>query len=376
MIPVYSPYLGEEEKKMLLECIDSGWLSGEGPHVKKFEQEVSDYIGVKYSVSTSSGTSALEVALHAIGIGHGDEVIIPALTNIACAISVLRAHGTPVLVDVELDRFGIDPSKIEEKVTSKTKAIMVVHLFGHPVDMERIYPLAKKYNLKIIEDCAQAFGASYRGQMVGKLSDISAFSFYGNKIITTGEGGMVCTSNDAFAEKAKSFRNLYFGKEEKFLHPEIGYNFRMSNLQAAVGLGQLNKVKFIIERKRKIARLYQKELLLKEQKDYSQSVFWMNYVLIPKDVSISAREFINELSDNGIESRPFFSGLHVQPALLNMGLFKDEKYQNTEYASKKGFYLPSGPDLKKEEIKFVCETIKNIFFKFKKSWKSPKLTIW
>ncbi|RLA66999.1 MAG: aminotransferase DegT [Epsilonproteobacteria bacterium] len=363
MIPVYEPFIDKTEKEMAFECIDSKWLSGEGPHVKRFEREVARYTGVKHSVATSSGTSALEVALHAIGISSGDEVIIPALTNIACAISVIRVGAKPVLVDVIPENWGINTKKIEEKITSKTKAIMVVHLFGHPVKMDDIYPLAKKFNLKIVEDCAQAFGALYKGKKVGSLGDIAAFSFYGNKIITTGEGGMVCTSNTDYATRASSYRNLYFGQEDKFLHSKIGYNFRMSNIQAAIGLAQLKKIDWIVKRKRAIARLYREELpglSLNLENSDSRSVFWMNFVLMPPDFPYSAKEIIGVLAKNGVETRPFFQGLHVQPALINVGLFNKESYPITEHASENGFYLPSGPTLVDKEIKFVCEKIRNL----------------
>lgn len=370
MIPVNEPLLDGNEKKYLIECIDSGWISSEGSFVKKFEDSFASYTGVRYGVAVCNGTAALETAFYALGVGEGDEVIMPSFTIISCAIACIRLGAKPVLVDIEPETWTMDVSHIESKITSKTKVIMPVHIYGHPVQMDEIFRLSEKYGLKILEDAAEVHGAEYYSEhkggkwlKCGAMGHVSATSFYANKIVTTGEGGMILTDNDNFAERARAYRNLCFKPEKRFYHTELGYNFRMTNLQAAVGLAQVEQLERFVGIKVRLGEYYRERfagvrgLRFMPVKKYAKSVYWMYGVELAPDVDITAEAMMEKLKKHGINTRPFFRGLHDQPAFNEMGLFVGEKYPKTDFAYQYGFYLPSGLTLTEEKIDMIVSVI-------------------
>jgi len=375
-IPVCQPSLGGREIEYATEAIRAGWISSDGPFVKEFEKKFSKYMGVKHGVAVCNGTAALETALYGIKIKKGDEIIMPSFTIISCAIAAIRLGAKPVLVDIDPETWNMDVSQIESKITNKTKAIMPVHIYGHPVDMDPLFKLAEKYGLKIIEDAAEAHGAEYFSRIkgnkwfkCGNMGNIAAFSFYANKIITTGEGGMVVTDDPVIAERAASYRNLCFKPEKRFYHTELGYNFRMTNLQAAIGVAQLERIEEFIAIKRSLGEYYRHRLsgiagvCFQVEKPYAKSVYWMYSIELKESSGIDAETMMTELNNKGIGTRPFFMGLHKQPVLRELGLFKGEKYPNTERAYKQGLYLPSGLTLTKSQIDVVCDEIKEIIRK-------------
>jgi perosamine synthetase len=366
MIPVNVPLLNGREKELLSECIDSGWISSDGPFVKKFEDSFSDFIGMNHGVAVTNGTAALEAALFAIDLKEGDEVIMPSFTIMSCAIAVLRFGGKPVLVDIEPHTWNINVDQIESKITSRTKVIMAIHMYGHPCDLDPILALAKKYNLQVIEDASQVHGALYKKKKCGGIGHISTFSFYANKILTTGEGGMVMTSDEKMAERARSYRNLCFRTDRRFYHTEVGNNLRMTNMQAALGIAQLERIDEFVEIKRVNGARYG-ELLnqitgLKTQIEmpWAKMVYWMYAVELDESLGWSAEKMMAELSIRGVGTRPFFLGLHEQPALCDKGWYQDEKYPVTHKSSRQGFYLPSSLNLTNEQIEFTVEQIKDI----------------
>lgn len=376
MIPVNEPLLTGREKEYLAQCIDTGWISSDGPFVKEFEDKFSEFIGVKHGVAVCNGTAALEAALYGIGIDKGDEVIMPSFTIISCAIAVLRLGAKPVLVDIEPETWTMDVSQIESRITSKTKAIMPVHIYGHPVDMDHVFELAEKYNLKIVEDAAEAHGAQYFSKVkgnkwlkCGSMGDAAAFSFYANKIITTGEGGMVVTDDQEIAQRVASYRNLCFRPEKRFYHTELGYNFRMTNLQAAIGVAQLERVEEFISIKRTLGEYYRQKLSnipglrFQIEKPFAKSVYWMYSIELDEATGIDAEMMMAKLGEKNIGTRPFFMGLHAQPVFNDMGFFKDETYPYTEGAYKQGLYLPSGLTLTRSQIDTVCDEIDEIMKK-------------
>lgn len=366
-IPVNEPLLNGNEKKYLCECIDTGWISSEGPFVKKFEEKMADLVHRKYGISVANGTAALEIAVAALGIQDGDEVIMPAFTIVSCATAVVKKGGIPVLVDSDPFTWNMNIEEIEEKITEKTKAIMIVHIYGLPVDVEPVLELAKKYNLRVIEDAAEMHGQTYKGRPCGSFGDISIFSFYPNKHITTGEGGMILTNDGQLAERCQSLRNLCFQKDVRYVHEEIGYNYRFTNLQAAVGLAQLEKIEKTVLRKKEIGRLYTK-LLKNEEKiqiplvkyNNEDNIYWVYGLVLNDDININNREIVKLLGNKGIGARTFFWSIHEQPAFINMGLFKGEKYPVAERLSRRGFYIPSGLALTDNQIKEVVNRFKII----------------
>lgn len=359
MIPVNEPLLTGNEKKYVMECLDTGWISSEGHFVKKFENDMATYVNRKYAVAVSNGTTALEAAFVAIGVGPGDEVILPTFTIISCANAVIKTGATPVLVDCNADTFNMTASMIEAKITNKTKAILVVHTYGLPCDMDSILDLAKKHNLKVIEDSAEMLGQEYKHKKCGSFGDISILSFYANKIVTTGEGGMILTDDLKLADRCRSLRNLCFNTEKRFSHNEIGSNFRMTNVQAAIGCAQLEQIDKAIAKKRWIGETYKKYLSksqgLKFAVDlpYAKNIYWVFPIVIEQ----SADELAKTLKQNGIDTRPFFWCMHEQPVFISMGLFKDESYKNAERLSRKGLYLPSGLAITEEQIGEVSEVL-------------------
>lgn len=367
MIPVNEPLFISDEKKYLAKCIDSGWTSSEGPFVREFEEKFSKYTGKRYGVAVSSGTAALEVAMGAIELKPGDEVIIPTFTIMSCALAVVSYGGIPIFVDSEPETWNINTSKIEEKITSKTKAIMVVHIYGHPCDMDPILKLAKKYNLLIIEDAAEAHGAEYKGKKCGSFGDISCFSFYANKVISTGEGGMVLTNKKKYYERAKFLRNLGFIQKKRYYHTEFARNYRLTNLQAAIGVAQLRNIEKLIKIKRNNGKLYSKllrnvkGLQLPMEKPWAKNIYWMYGVVLEKSTGFDAEKFSKILNANGILTRPFFYPMHLQPVWKKTKIKVGRiKYPVAEKISMQGLYLPSGLGLKQSQIKKVCAVVKKL----------------
>ncbi|MFC1843874.1 DegT/DnrJ/EryC1/StrS family aminotransferase [Thermodesulfobacteriota bacterium] len=367
MIPVNEPLLDGNEKKYLTECIDTGWISSEGPFVKDFEGRFAKRMGRKFGITVCNGSAALEVAVAALGIGAGDEVIMSTFTIISCASAVVRAGAVPVVVDCDSYTWNMDVSMIEKKITPKTKAIMVVHIYGLPVDMDPVLSLADKYGLKIIEDAAEAHGLTYKGKLCGSFGDISTFSFYPNKHVTTGEGGMLVTDDEDLAERCRSLRNLCFKAGKRFEHEELGWNFRMSNLQAAVGLAQLERLDEFIKRKRNMGRRYNELLsgveglcLPLSHTDYAENIYWVYGLVLKDEVSFDAEEAMKRLAKRKIGTRPFFWPMHEQPVFKNMGLFKGVSCPAAERIARNGFYIPSGLALTDAQIETVSRKLQEI----------------
>ncbi len=367
MIPVNEPLLDGREKELLSRCIDTGWISSEGPFVRQFEKEFCKKVNRDYGFAVTNGSAALDVAVAALGIKNGDEVIMPAFTIISPAASVVRAGGIPVLVDSDPLTWNMDVNQIEAGITKKTKAVIVVHIYGLPVNMNPVMELAERFNLKVIEDAAEMHGQTCNGKPCGSFGDISVFSFYPNKHVTTGEGGMVVTDDIDLAEKCRSLRNLCFQRGKRFVHEELGWNFRMTNLQAAVGLAQLERLDEFVARKRRMGRLYTG--LLKDMKslqlplartDYAENIYWVYGLVLRDDFPFDAEEAIGRLGKYDIGARPFFWPMHRQPVFQKMGLFKDESYPVSEMLSQRGFYIPSGVSLADEQLYKVAEVIKEV----------------
>ncbi len=364
-IPVCEPTIGERERSYVEECMRTGWISSSGKFIERFERKFAEFCGTQYAISCSNGTTALHLAVLAAGIEPGDQVICPDFSIIATSNAILYANATPIFCDVEPVTGNIDPDKIEHLITPRTKAIMVVHMYGCPVKMEKIYSLAEKYNLKIIEDAAEAHGAKYRDRPVGSLGHVAAFSFYANKIISCGEGGMVTTNDKEIADKVKLLRNHAF-KEPRFVHDEIGYNYRMTNIQAAIGLAQLERAEELIMKRKILAEIYGAHLCttpgitIQPRCNYGERVCWMYDIRIDeKQFGMSRDDLMLNLQNNGIETRTFFHPLSCQ--LANVKKFNGcTFYANSQKLWKEGMYLPSSSHLKSEDIIRVCDTIKSI----------------
>jgi perosamine synthetase len=359
-IPVSEPVFGIEEQENVVECLKTGWVSSEGSYVKEFEDRCATYCDSRFGIAVSSGTTALQVALQCLELEKGDEVILPSFTIISCVIAVLEAGGKPVLIDCTPDTWTMHVDQIENKITKKTKAIMAVHIYGHPVQMDNLFELAEKYSLAIIEDAAEAHGANYRDRKCGGLGDIGILSFYANKLVTTGEGGMLLTNCPEYASRARSFRNMCFLAEERFLHKSIGHNYRLSNIQAAVGVAQVGRLDKFVSRKREMARRYMEKLkdlpvILPVEKPWAKNIYWMFGVVLDDSVDQSKKIITANLLAKGVETRSFFRGMHEQPVLKELGLFSNESYPVTEKIFRRGFYLPSGQALSDSQIDTVCE---------------------
>ena len=364
---VNQPLLNGREKELLSKCIESGWISSDGPFVKQFEDQFSAYIGTTYGIAVSNGTAALEAAMYAIDINPGDEVILPSFTIISCAIAIIRFGGVPVFVDIEADTWNIDTDKIKEKITSRTKAIMAVHMYGHPCNLDPIMQMASENNIMVIEDSSQVHGAYYKDSKCGSVGHISTFSFYANKIITTGEGGMVLTSDPCLAERVKSYRNLCFRPERRFYHTELGNNLRMTNMQGALGVAQLERLDEFINLKRTNGFYYMDKLSridgIKHQIEmpWARMVFWMYCIEIDDGTGITADVMMKELEMRGIATRPFFIGLHDQPVIKRLlQCNQPNEFPITEKSSRQGLYLPSSVSLKFDEIDYVVSQVSNI----------------
>ncbi|HEY5157310.1 MAG TPA: DegT/DnrJ/EryC1/StrS family aminotransferase, partial [Anaerolineales bacterium] len=332
MIPVNEPLVGESENKYVMECLRTGWISSEGHFIHDFEERWAAYCGMSHGVAVSNGTVALEIAMACLDLKPGDEVIMPTFTIISCAQAVTMCGLKPVLVDSDPHTWCMDVSQVEEKITGRTRALMPVHIYGHPVDMDPLQELARKHNLVIIEDAAEAHGAEYKGRKSGGLGDLGCFSFYANKIITTGEGGMVLTKDAGQAERLRALRNLCFRKERRFYHTELGHNYRLTNLQAAIGLAQLERIDESVTKKRWMGAAYTERLKniaglqLPIEEPWARNVYWMYGVVLDDAFGMDAVEFARRLGEQGVMTRPFFLGMHEQPVFQDMGLFLDEHY--------------------------------------------------
>ncbi len=374
-IPVNEPLIGVREMEYAMDCLRTGWISSAGHYIEEFEQKWAEYCGRRYGVAVSNGTVALQAAVTCLDLEPGDEVIMPTFTIISCAQAVTYNGGVPVLVDADPHTWCMDVSQIEQKITPRTRAIMPVHIYGHPVDMDPLLQLAEHHGLAIIEDAAEAHGAEYccgwregRGgwRRCGSFGTLSCFSFYANKIVTTGEGGMVLTNEPALAERLRSLRNLCFRADRRFYHTELGHNFRLTNVQAAVGLGQLEQIDKALDQKRWMGRAYTERLddvvglQLPVEEPWARNVYWMYGVVLDEGTGMDAAQFAQRLAEHGVMTRPFFLGMHEQPVLRQMGLFLNEHYPVAERIARQGLYLPSGLTLTEEQLDRVCSAVKEM----------------
>lgn len=362
-IPVAVCNLNGNEKKYVDQCLDSSWISSNGEFVSKFEKAFADFCNVKHAISTCNGTVSLHLALMALGVRPGDEVIVPNVTYIATANTVKYCGATPIFVDCDMDTWNIDVKQIEEKITPKTKGIMPVHLYGHPCDMDPIMELANKYNLFILEDAAEAHGAEYKGRKVGSIGKIGSFSLFGNKIITTGEGGMLTTNDDELADKMRFLRSQGMSRERRYWFTEIGYNYRMTNVAAAIGLGQIENVYTHIQARREIANKYnfflknigEDKIVLPIEKEWAKHVYWMYTIRLGNNSKISRDELRNKLFEHGIETRPVFHPMNIMPPY-----YDDKTIFNNSYLAEQGLNLPTHEFLTDDDIKFICNCIADV----------------
>lgn len=366
MIPVNEPSIGERELEYVTECLRTGWVSSAGRFLEDFERAWAAYCGMAYGVAVCNGTAALDVAVSCLSLGPGDEVIMPSLTIISCTQAVVRHGARPVLVDCDSETWCMDVDAVREAVTPATKAIMVVHMYGHPVDMDPIRAIAVDHHLAVIEDAAEAHGAEYKGRRCGGFGDVSVFSFYANKVVTTGEGGMLLTNDEGLAAHARAYRNLCFRDDRRFYHTELGENYRMTNVQAAIGLGQLERIDEIVAHKRQMAAEYTRGLAdlaglqLPSEREWARSNYWMYAVVVDEVTGLSGEAFSARLKERGVDTRPFFLGMHEQPAFHRLGLFAGERYPVTERVSRQGVYLPSGNALTALQVEGVCAAIREV----------------
>ena len=364
-VPVNEPLISKEAKQYVNEALDTGWISSAGPFLAKFEKAFAEFIGVKHAVACSNGTVAIHLALLSLGLKPGDEVIVPAFTMIAPVFAILYTGAKPVFVDADPETFNIDVTKIEEKITQKTRAILPVHIYGHSCDMDPLLALGKKYGIPVIEDAAEAHGATYKGKKCGSMGALSTFSFYGNKIVTCGEGGMVVTDDEKLAAKARAYRDLCHSPEKRFVHTEVGYNYRMTNVQAAIGLGELENVEGYLDRKQRMAKRYAeglqgiRGLRLPITKPYAENVYWMYGVLVEDGFPLSRDALRKALKERGVDTRDFFYNAATQPAIRLLGA-EQGPFPVTEDLANRGFYLPSGLALTDDHIDYVCTTLRDI----------------
>jgi perosamine synthetase len=359
-IPVSEPCLTGNESKYLMDCVQSGWISSLGKYIPEFETRFADFCGVKHGISVSNGTTALHLALVAIGIGPGDEVIVPTLSFVATANAVRYTGAQVVFADSEPRTWNIDPVDIARKITQKTKVILPVHLYGHPAEMQPILDLASKHHLIVLEDAAEAHGAFYKNQRVGSLGKVGAFSFYGNKIITTGEGGILTTNDDALAEKLRFLRDHAMSPQKRYWHTEVGYNYRMTNMQAAIGVAQMERIEEFIQKKRHIAEKYAEGLsgiasiTLPPEAVWAKNVYWMYSILLNENFPIQRDEFLRRLKEEGIDNRPFFYPIHQMPPYQGMG----RDFPVADDLSRRGLNLPSAVTLSDSDITRITDTIR------------------
>lgn len=364
MIEVFEPVFGEEEIKAVEAALRAGEISGSfGKSIPAFEKEFANYVGCEYGVACTSGSTALQLAVAAAGIGSGDEVLISSSTNIATALAVIHNGAIPVPVDSEPVTWNLDLDLIENLITEKTKAIIPVHLYGHPVDMDRLMEIARRHSLLVIEDCAESHGATCRGRMTGSFGDMACFSFYANKVITTGEGGMVTTNNKELAERLQLLRNLAFTKP-RFRHEEAGFNFRMTGFQAAMGLVQFRKIEQIIAEKRRVAQTYNRFLAdvdglqLPYEADWARNVYWMYSIVVQPEFGLTREELVESLRTAGIDTRTFFCPMNQQPCLLKLPDFRAVPCPVADNLWDHGLYLPSTYTLSEPVIKQITDAVR------------------
>ena len=362
-VPLAAPLMAGNEKEYVLDCIESSWISSCGKYVERFERAFADFCGVRHAVSCNSGTAALHVALLALGVGPGDEVIVPTLTFVATANAVTYCGARPRFVDIEPDTWTIDPALIEAKITARTKAILPVHLYGYVANMDDITEIARRHNLFVVEDAAEAHGAEFRGRRVGSLSDVAAFSFYGNKIITCGEGGMVVTNSEEIGRYAAQLRGQGVDLNKRYWFPIVGYNYRMPNLTAAVGLAQLERIDWHVNRRREIAGWY-REILgqvpgIRWQAESvgRRNVDWLFTITLHEPVRVSRDDVIARLAERGVETRPVFYPMHVLPPYQEMGK-EDGAFPVADRVARSGLSLPTWAGLEREDVTYVCDALR------------------
>lgn len=363
-IPVNEPLLDGNEKRYLAECIDSGWISSEGPFVAEFERRFAARVGRRHAIAVTNGTAAIDAAIEALGIGVGDEVILPTFTIISCVLQVVRSGATPVLVDADPATWNVDVADIARCITPRTRAILVAHIYGLPVDMNAVLELARAHGLAVIEDAAEAIGQHCDGRPCGSFGQLSTFSFYPNKHVTTGEGGMILTDDDGLAATCRELRNLCFQPGKRFVHERLGWNLRMTNLQAAVGLAQLERLDEFMDRKRRIGRRYQAHFaglsgvsLPLASNRHADNCYWVYGLVLDDDVPVDAAGMMQRLQSQGIGTRPFFWPLHEQPVLRERGLFSGQHFPVAERLGRRGFYLPSGLGLSDADVDHVAAVV-------------------
>ncbi|HTT03810.1 MAG TPA: DegT/DnrJ/EryC1/StrS family aminotransferase [Steroidobacteraceae bacterium] len=366
-IPVNQPLLDGNEGRYLQQCIDGGWISSEGPFVRQLEQTFSQAVNRRWGIAVCNGTAALDAAIEALGIGAGDEVIMPAFTIISCVGQIIRSGARPVLVDSDARTWNMDVSQIEARITPRTRAIMLVHVYGLPADVDPVLQIARRHGLYVLEDAAEMHGQTYRGRPCGSFGDLSIFSFYPNKLVTTGEGGIIVTDEEPLAERCRSLRNLCFQEDRRFVHERLGWNLRMSNLQAAVGVAQLERLQQFVQRKRQMGRTYERLLsgaaglqLPLARTDYAENIYWVYGLLLDDAVEMDGAEAIRRLGALGVGCRPFFCPMHQQPVLRAMGLFQGECYPVAERLYRKGFYVPSGLALTEPQMRRVADAVRSL----------------
>ena len=363
-IPVNVPVLNGNEAKYVQQAVETGWISSEGPFVREFEEKFAERHNRKHGIAVCNGTAALQCTIDALNLDPDDEVIVPTFTIIACVNAVIRAGAKPVLVDCDSKTFNSTPEQIEAAITPRTKAIMLVHIYGLPVDCDPILNLAQKYGIKVIEDAAEVIGQNYKDRPCGSIGDMSTVSFYPNKHITTGEGGMILTDDDELASLCRGSRDHCFQAKKRFYHERIGWNFRMTNLQAAIGLAQLEQLDEFILKKREIGALYNEFLkdcsdieLPVEETEYAKNIYWVYGVVLKDEFPEDASSIMSKLGERKIGTRPFFYPMHKQPIFNQMGLFREDSHPNSERLAERGFYVPSGLALTKDEIRSVSEVL-------------------
>lgn len=363
-IPIMEPSLSGNEIEYVTECIRTNWISSQGAFVRKFESVFAEYCGYPYALAVSNGTVALHLALVSLHIGPGDEVIVPDLTFAASINAILYTGATPVIVDIHPDTWTVDPSEIEKKITVKTKAIMPVHLYGHPCHMDEIISIAKKNNLFIVEDCAEALGSQYKGKRVGSFGEVSTFSFFGNKTITTGEGGMVLFRDKDTHDRAKKLRDHGMSPDKRYWHDEVGFNYRMTNLQGAIGVAQMERVDVFVNAKQRIAKTYNQffskipGITTPPQTEWAISSYWL-YTLVADPSVVDRNELMKKLSLNGVETRSVFYPLHEMPPYQIFA--KEQKFPVSDYVSRNGMSLPSSVSLTLQSLQTIAKAVESVF---------------
>ena len=363
-IPVSTPSLNDHDIQAVAKTMAEGWISSEGPPVQEFEKAFAHLVQRRHGIAVANGTAALDIALEGLGIGPGDEVIIPSFTIISCLNQVLRSGATPVFVDAQRDTWNMDVSALKGLITPRTKAIIVVHIYGLPADIDQVVALAKEHDIAVIEDSAEAHGQQLDGAPLGSFGDVSTFSFYSNKLITTGEGGMVLTDDDRLEAKFRELRNLSFNPAQRFVHEDIGWNYRMTSMQAALGISQLSRIDELLDYKKKVGQTYQELLdgtpgisLPLPSYRGSENVYWIFGIVLDPDSPHTASEMMNKLAAKGIGTRPFFYPLHQQPVLSKFGFEPTPALPNAEWLGKQGFYVPNGAGLSRTQQEYIAHTV-------------------